>query len=209
MDLDDSLEIVRRWIEKESISDLKIAERLKDLGHTKKRESIRKWLRRMQKKGKLPVRTGGSRAGRPAGSKTKPKIHGAEFLPPESLADMRGLSLLEALAQGYAPSPVIEIVAPFLLNEIGNDLQVAAALEKADVQLIDADHVEGEIDVTVLALRMGREKVSGLSDLEYFLLALLQPTIRVSTAKGTTKWMSWVAREALEIKKTMRSAVML
>lgn len=201
MDPDHFLDTVKRWIDKEQLSDLKIAERLKELGVKKGRESIRKWIRKRQKEGRLPVRVGGNRAGR---KRKAPKVN-VELLPPEVPPSIRGLGVFEAIVSWHPPSRIFELVAPFLFEPEVSDLGYWEAFAKAKIP----QGADSEIDLVALAQEMGRDQVFLLTDIEFFLLALIQPILRVNGSRGTTRWITWVAREALEIKNTMHTAVAL
>lgn len=180
------------------LSDLEIEKNLNALGCRIGRERIRTWIIEEQRKGKLPRRTRRNLSGRPKATR-QPSFEAVEIIPGSAPFDTV-LFLTGQIATARIPQ-ILQLF-PRTADSI-SDQQIWGQIAAAGLPQVD-----GEIDLETLAREMGPEKVNRVSELEYFLLAMTRPVSR-ETKQGTSSWIRSVAKEAFNIRQTMRQAVCL
>ena len=181
------------------LSDLQIQKNLTSKGCDIGRERLRRWIGEEQAAGRLPDRQRRNLAGRPKCA-IEPSLL-VRIIPSSPPVDT-----LLFLCNEISTTEIPELPLLFPVNSHSKAGRIYWNLIKAAG--LPQDDGE-EIDFQLLARNLGAEKVAGITELEFFLLAMVQPTWRDNNAQGTRKWIQGIALEALEIRKTMRQVVKL
>ncbi len=179
----------------DGLTDLAIAQKLNEAGCDIGRERVRTWIQEEVAAGRLAPRLRRSHRGRRKRS-TNVSSTPKETVPP-------AVSSLELLAVNGSFSDAPKLVKLFMTKANACDRDFHRAFRVLEIPQTDED----EIDFTWYARKLGPEIVRKMGELEFFLLAILQPTLRLNAGLGTQEWIRAAAHEALEIHRIMLKAI--